>query len=383
MTATTTPPSTAGTAAAGPVAWWRTIPRGVRGAVIFSALLVLLMTSVGIVERATRGRESRTYDSRGSARSTATNGAKAFRLLLGHYDIATADLAGSLRTAANRTDLAADTTVFILDAPFPSDHARRTTHDIAVNGGRVVIAGTDAGEWITDPPTAARSSSRSTTVRLGRTYHAETASQTRWSTPHGPELVVTRAVGAGQIVLVADGSFLQNQWLGRRDNAALAVALAGDRGRAAFAEGVHGLSGATGWDAIPNGWKVAIIGSALALLLTATARGRRIGPAERAGRALDPPRRASADALGAAIARAKRPDAALIDLRTITRQRVIDVGHAQGTEADTVTDASVRAAAIAAGYSESEADALINPLTDSASVLALGRAFARSQRGNP
>ena len=67
-------------------------------------------------------------------------------------------------------------------------------------------------------------------------------------------------------------------------------------------------------------------------------------------------------------------------------------GHAPGIGIDpsadptndptTNTDASVHAAAIAAGYSESEANALINPLTDSASVLALGRAFARSQRGN-
>ncbi len=371
------------TAPTSSVAWWRTIPRGVRGALVFATLLLLLMTSVGIVDRATRGRESRTYDSRGSARSTATNGAKAFRLLLAHYSIATTDLAGSLRSAANRTELAIDTTVFILDAPFPSDAERRTVRDIAVNGGRIVIAGTDAGEWVATPPSVGRSSSRTTTVRLGRTYAVETASTTRWSTPHGPELVVTRAVGAGQVVLVADSSFLQNQWLPRRDNAAFAVGLADDRGRAAFAEGEHGLSGASGWDAIPTGWKVAIIGSALALLLTATARGRRIGPAERAGRALDPPRRASADALGAAIARAKRPDAALIDLRTIARQRVVDVGHASGTEPDTVTDASVRAAAIAAGYSESEANALINPLTDSASVLALGRAFARSQRGRP
>lgn len=366
-----------------PVAWWRTIPRGVRGALVLAALLILLMASVGIVDRATRGRESRTYDSQGSARSTATNGAKAFRLLLGHYGIATTDLAGSMRAAANRTNLSVDTTVFILDAPFPSDADRRAVSAIAVNGGRVVIAGTDAAEWVPDPPRVGRSANSTSTVRLGRSYTVETASTTRWSTPHGPELVVTRAVGGGQVVLVADSSFLQNQWLGRRDNAAFAVAMADGRGRAAFAEGQHGLSGATGWDAIPSGWKVAIIGSALALLLTATARERRIGPAERAGRALDPPRRASADTLGAAIARAKRPDAALVDLRTIARQRVVEVGHATGADADAVTDASVRAAAIATGYSESEADALITPLTDSASVLALGRAFARSQRGNP
>ena len=128
MTKTATPSASSlpGGAALGPVGWWRSLPRGLRGAVVFAGLLVLLMASVGVVDRATRGRESRTYDSRGSARSTATNGAKAFRLLLGRYGIVTTDLRGSLRTAPRaRTDLAADTTVFILDAPFPSDADRR------------------------------------------------------------------------------------------------------------------------------------------------------------------------------------------------------------------------------------------------------------------
>ena len=364
---------------------WNTIPTGLRAALVVGTIFVVMMASVGIVDRATRGRQQRSYETRGSARSTATNGVKAFRLLLERYDISTTDLAGSLHSAVSRSRLPLDTTLLILDSPFPTDSNRRAVNNFARQGGRVIVAGSGARDWIKRRrPGITHSDLRTSLVRFPRKYLIQTSGTTRWSTRNGPALVVTRTLGAGRMLLVADSSILQNQLLAKHDNAALALALVGDTHRVAFAEGAHGLSGATGWSAIPSGWKIAIIGSALALLLTATARGRRIGPAEREGRALDPPRRASADALAAALGRARRPDAALGDLRTITRQRVIAVGvDALDVDALTAdaTDAAVHAAALAAGYSASEAAALVGPLTEKQSVIALGRAFARSQRG--
>ncbi len=364
---------------------WNTIPAGLRAALVVAVLFVMLIASVGIVDRATRGRQQRSYDTRGSARSTATNGVKAFRLLLDHYDISTTDLAGSLHAAVSRGRLPLASTLLVLDSPFPTDADRRAVNDFARAGGRVIVAGSGARDWInTRRPGITHSELRTSLVRFHRRYLIQTSGTTRWSTARGPELVVTRTIGAGHILLVAESSIFQNQLLGKRDNAALALALVGDTHQVGFAEGPHGLSGATGWSAIPGGWKVAIIGSALALLLAATARGRRIGPAERAGRALDPPRRASADALAAALGRARRPDAALGDLRTITRQRVIAVGvDAASVDALTAdaTDAAVHGAALAAGYSPSEAAALVGPLSEKQSIIALGRAFARSQRG--
>ncbi len=364
---------------------WNTIPTGLRAALVVGTIFLVMIASVGIVDRATRGRQERSYDTRGSARSTATNGVKAFRLLLDRYNVSTTDLAGSLRSAVSRSRVPLDATLLILDSPFPTNADRRAAADFARRGGRVIVAGSGARDWIdTRRPGITHSDVRTSRIQYPRKYRIQTSGTTRWSTRRGPELVVARRLGAGRMLLVADSSIFHNQLLAKRDNAAVALALVDNTNRVAFAEGLHGLSGATGWAAIPGGWKIAIIGTALALLLAATARGRRIGPAEHEGRALDPPRRASADALAAALGRARRADAALGNLRTITRQRVIAVGvDAASVDAITAdaTDATVHAAALAAGYSASEAAALVGPLTEKQSVISLGRAFARSQRG--
>ena len=353
---------------------WSTVPRGVRAATIGIAVLVVFSVSVTFFDRATRGRAPTSVESRGSSRSTATNGTLAYRELLAGYGHHVVLLPNLHITRDART-----TTLLILDAQFPSGRDRAAVQDFARAGGRVVVAGFEADSWDRSLQHTQASSRRETVTIDGARFRVLTAHTTRWDTPSGPRLVVTRRVGAGVFLTVADESPLTNAGLGHADNAAFGLALAGPRQRVAFAEGFHGLSADTGWAAVPTGWKVAILGGALALLLTAVVRGRRFAGPEATSRALDPARRVTADDLAVALARARRPDTALDDLRVATRARVAaNAGLAPDTP-----DADVVAAAIGAGWDPADAAALIARPHDRTTTLALGRAVARSHQGAP
>ena len=65
-------------------------------------------------------------------------------------------------------------------------------------------------------------------------------------------LVAVRRVGAGRAVLLADASPLLNGRLDRRDDAALALSVAGEGRPVAFVESVHGYGRASGWGALPG-----------------------------------------------------------------------------------------------------------------------------------
>lgn len=92
-------------------------------------------------------------------------------------------------------------------------------------------------------------------------------------------VLMARAIGAGELLLIADASPLQNAYLADADNAQLALALTGSAPRPlAFAESVHGYGPSRGLSALPLAFKVALGGLALAGLLWIVARGRRLGP---------------------------------------------------------------------------------------------------------
>src|SRR5205823_2322401 len=104
--------------------------------------------------------------------------------------------------------------------------------------------------------------------------------------------------GRGTIELLADSSPLRNRLLDRRDDAALALELAGPPRRAAvFVESVHGYGEATGLAAIPTSWRWTLGGLALAGAVLVLARGRRLGPPEPLARELPPPRREYVESL--------------------------------------------------------------------------------------
>ncbi len=102
------------------------------------------------------------------------------------------------------------------------------------------------------------------------------------ATPAGPVAAVARA-GRGRVVLLADSEPLLNRGLPRADDAAFALAVAGERGRpVAFLETVHGYGEETGLAALPARALWVLAGLALAALALVwsmarparTARGR-------------------------------------------------------------------------------------------------------------
>jgi Domain of unknown function (DUF4350) len=178
---------------------------------------------------------------------------------------------------------------------------------------------------------------------------------------------------AGRVTVLADASPLQNRLLGRADNAAFALALAGGARRpVVFSEFHHGY-GPTGLAALPTRWKVALVLAGLAALALMVSRGRRLGPAEAPARELPPPRRAYVDALADALARTRRPGDAAAPVRARARRAV---AARAGLPAD-APDPDVRAAALRLGLDDEQADAVLG----SGSPVAAGAALARLQGG--
>ena len=190
------------------------------------------------------------------------------------------------------------------------------------------------------------------------------------STPGGASRT---PVGAGgRLLLLADAGPLQNRALAEADNGALALGLAGPRGRdVAFVESIHGYKEATGLAAIPGRWALAVAGLALAALLFGFARGRRFGPPEWAERELDPPRRAYVEALAASLARTKDRSRAAAPVRDAARAAL---ARRSGIRAD-ADAAQWRRAAERLGLPDDEVAAVT--ADGPGDLLATGRALAR------
>ncbi len=128
----------------------------------------------------------------------------------------------------------------------------------------------------------------------------ETAGQGVWTDPGSgtvyadtgdAALLTQENVGLGEIYFLADASPLENDYLGRSDDAAFALGLAGNQSRTVgFAEGTHGYGETRGISAIPTPWKIALVILALAAIVLAWSRSRRFGPPDRPARDLPPPR---------------------------------------------------------------------------------------------
>lgn len=98
----------------------------------------------------------------------------------------------------------------------------------------------------------------------------------------GPVLL-SRTLGAGEVVWLADTRPLTNDGIGERDDAALAVALASQGGRAIyFDEYHHGFVNETNvWGRLGDGGRAAVVLLGAALALFVGFRARRVAPALR------------------------------------------------------------------------------------------------------
>lgn len=278
-------------------------------------------------------------------------------------------------------------TVVVLDAPgLPTEDLRALRR--FVEGGGHLVTGGRRGDRLADEllddnaPDWQRGGGKRprVLVPVAQTIGAatlRTAGEGQWvesasalpvvaSDPDDALLLVTRA-GRGRLSLLADSSPLQNRLLGEADNAAFALALAGD-GTVAFLETPHGYSEARGLAALPRNVKWALGLMLAAALLLMVARGRRMGPPETLERPLAPPRAAYVESLGALLAR--KPDAAA--LGASVRSAALERLRVRG-----VDETAIAEAARAAGLDEAETAALAVAVQDADAALAAGRALAK------
>ena len=187
-------------------------------------------------------------------------------------------------------------------------------------------------------------------------------------------LLAVGRLGAGRVLLLADAAPLQNAALDESDNAALGLALAGAASRpVVFLESFHGYERETGVAAIPTDWWVLFAVGGLAAAALVLARGRRLGPPERAARELPPPRLEYVESLGGVLertkGRAETAGALQAEARRLLARRF---GPA--------ADVDIVAAATRLGLPPDQASALVRPVATDADLLAAGRAVASLAR---
>jgi hypothetical protein len=182
-------------------------------------------------------------------------------------------------------------------------------------------------------------------------------------------LAAVQRVGAGRGVLLADAAPLVNSRLARRDDAAFALAVAGPGRPVAFVESVHGYGRASGWGALPGRFRGALVLLGLAGAALALARGRRLGPAQPAGRELAPARSAFAQGLAGALLRTGSPGEAIAPVVEEARSLLL-VPAGSGED-------ELLAAARRAGLSEEEAQAIAQGASTPPAALAAARGLAR------
>lgn len=365
-------------------------PKGTLVVLSVVGVLVAINLFAAIVDATTGGAPS---GPRGSSYATSSGGLAAL------YDLlpSTGHPVRRLRARPADSSLDPSTTVVVLDPQDISGREARALRRFVERGGRLVAGGADPG-WLRDvirpapawQPTGVRSAHplapAPETAGARRVSAAATGS---WRTSRGTlpalggggrTLLTVTAVGRGRAALLADSSPLSNALIAKSDNAALASALAGPRGRpVVFAETVHGYGQQRGLAALPERWKWTLVGLLLAAVAWVTSRARRLGPPEMESRPLPPPRRAYVDAVAAALARTHRPGASAERVRDAARTRV---ARRSGLGAEPSDEALVRAAATL-GLTDEEAALLTRPAGDSDRDLMLaGQALARINGGN-
>ena len=358
---------------------------------IVGVLIVLNLLATGL-DRAVGGNEPSGVS--GSSYSTASGGLAAYASLLGRFGHPVTRSRGPI--AAQPLDTTS--TLIVLDPTALTREDAASLLQFVTAGGRLVIGGSQPfylHNLRDDPPTWKPdrvTDWRDVDGTLGGARHVVTAGRGVWSDPGSGRalvrdddraLVTREPVGRGEVVFVSDPSALGNDFLGSADNAAFAIALAGADGRpVVFSEGVHGFGRTRGIRAIPGPWKTALLLLAAAAIAFVWSRARRLGPPDRPSRQLPPPRADYVDALSLTLERTRSPAQSFAPLQDWARNRV----SARAAIPATATDDDVAHAAHALGYPDDEISALIHPLSDDESVLALGRLVARvgaDDRRNP
>jgi hypothetical protein len=350
---------------------------GLALAIVIGGLVALNLVATG-VDRAVGGSDPSGVA--GSSYGTQDTGLGGLAILMSHYGHAVSRARGSLNDAL----LDPASTLFVVEPQTLTDADDAALLEFVGQGGRLVIGGSDPfylhrlrdrpPVWTAD----GRASYDEVDPRLGSIRSVQTAGRGSWSnagssvvlaSSAGAALVTDARVGRGDILFLADASPLENAYLGRADNAAFALGLAGDGRSVEFVEGVHGYGESRGLGAIPTPWKVALVVLAAAALALAWSRSRRFGPPDRTARVLAPARAEYVRALAVSLERTRDPEHALATMQEWARSRIARRAHLRPDASPEEIDR----AAIALGYTEPERAAIWHPPTDDAAALALGR----------
>jgi hypothetical protein len=325
----------------------------------------------------------------GSSYATGSEGLAAYARLLADYGHPVRRQRGKLSNAALPPG-----TLIITEsnspAPLESDELA-TVSGFLAGGGRVVLAG--LGTHDIGQITGGRPPQRITATDVYRDFAPPLGAVRAVSTDarsafdgrdiadgqrvlarQGDRvLLYSTSSGGGAVYVLADASPLENAFLGRLDNAAFGLALPRDDGAVTFAEGVHGYGERSGLSAIPSRWKIALTLIAVAAIVFAWSRARRLGPPDRPARELPPVRSVYVDALADTLERTDDRARALAPLGEWARGRV---KARAGLAADADRD-EVMAAARRLGWTDAEIAALWQPPATDDEVLALGRIVTR------
>ena len=353
-------------------------------AIVVGGLIIVNLVAQGL-DRAVGGSEPSGVP--GSSYATIPDGLAAFATLLADYGHGINRQRGSI--TANPP--APDATVFLLEPGALTKADATALMQFARAGGRLVV-GDQSPSYLhnlSDDPPKWQSAGTTTWTEidpaLGAVRVVDATGIGAWtSSGRGRPLVGTEnesllteeRLGLGEILFLADPSPLQNAYLGRSDNAAFGIALAGDASRpVVFAEGVHGYGTSRGLAALPDRWKVALLLVVFAAAVFVWSRARRFGPPDRNARDLPPARAEYVTALSLSLERAPDHIHAFVPAQRWARTRV---AARSGLDAHPNTDdEELTRAARSLGCPDEEIAALCTAITDDASVLALGRLISR------
>jgi hypothetical protein len=364
---------------------WRRLPPPARVVAAVVGALVAVELALGALETATGGTGPGGPDS--SSYATQPAGLAAYAELLA----ASGHPVRRLRSEV--TELESTATLLVADAPVP-DEEYAAIGRFVEGGGRIVLAGGATvplahalvdGEidWRPSAPTTARPvpppaagfdvTAVGSVRTAGEGAFAGTGAARSVLAADGDVVAAVGELGTGTVVLLADSSPLQNRFLGLAGNAAFGLAAAGPASRSVvFSESGHGYGKRTGLDAVPSNWLWALTGGALATLVWVWSRGRRLGPPDDEDVEPPPRRRAYVDAVAATLLRTNDPAGAIGAVQTTGRERL-----ARRTGVAPDDDAALRAAAIKAGVSEHDVDAIISPVRSHDDAVRAARALTR------
>jgi hypothetical protein len=283
----------------------------VRVGLAFAGGFVLLAVVFSIIDRLSPTPEG----PRSSSYATSPGGVAAYAEVLrrsGHP-------VRRLRTRIAERAPRRDETLFVLEPDVMEPEETEAIARWVRSGGRLVVGG--LGEWaealLEEPPrwSLSEPGSRTPLSPVAGVSEVDSLDGGGWREiggalprlgPQRAPVLVSARVGEGRVDLLADVSPLQNRGLGRADNAALGVDLAGGAGRpVAFLETVHGYGVARGFGGLPANVRWTLIGLGLTALVAIWSVGRRFGPVEEPDSEPAPPRVAYVDALAAALVRAE------------------------------------------------------------------------------